>query len=456
MFQEFPRPVNDTKIGFHYYPDTRHYNQSDLARWVPELKKLHASWLTVRATVRRPVPLEFIRGLRAADIEPVVEIDYEPGVPLEKRVLSEQAAHYARAGVRYITILREPNAERQWSAAEWQRPNLVSRVMRVVLPALESFVDAGLYPLLPPLRPGGDYWDTAFLAGMLDAVVMKGSADLKARLGLCIHNYAFNRPVSWGEGGQKVWSEARPYGAASPVEKSRPSEDQRGWRLWEWYDEIVQAKLGRSLPMISGAGGALLGSQDQADLPATSEEEHAQRNLEIFRQAQSGNVPPYLLNQNFWLLAAEEDDPAHREAWFKADGATVAAVPQLRAMSLTTAKVAKRIEAAPLAAAPAGSFRLAHYLLLPAWEWGVSSLHWEAAKPFVQVVQPTIGFRVEEARHAAQVTVVVGQQGYEETVVEQLRAAGCTVETIAAPDHATLRAGFAARAAQERMGRLAS
>lgn len=456
MFQHFPRPVNDTRIGFHYYPDTRHFNQSDLAKWVPELKKLHASWLTLRASIRRPVPLEFVRGLRAADIEPVIEIDYEQGVPLEKRVLSEQAAHYARAGVRYITLLREPNVERYWSAAEWQRPNLVSRVMRVVLPALESFVEAGLYPLLPPLRPGGDYWDTAFLASMLDMVVMRGSEPLKARLGLCLHNYAFNRPVGWGEGGQRAWTEARPYGAGVSVVGARPSEDQRGWRLWEWYDEIVQARLGHSIPMISGAGGALVGNRDQADLPATTDAEHAQRNLDIVRRVQGSATPPYLLNQSFWLLAADADDPAHREAWFKADGSVLPAVTQLREMPLVAARTARRVESVTAKAAPTGPSRIAHYLLLPAWEWGVSSLHWEAAQPFVQVLQPTIGFRVEEAKQATRVTVIVGQQGHPEAVVDELRDAGCIVEAIAAPDHATLRAGFASKAAQVRLTRLAS
>jgi hypothetical protein len=437
MFASYPRPQNDSKIGFHYYPDSRHFREEHLARWLPELKKLQISWLTLRASPREPVPATFLQGLREADIEPVVEIDHEQGFFLEKRALVQQAAHYARSGVRYISLLREPNLERNWGVQEWQRPNLVSRIMRAVLPAMETFVDAGLYPLLPPLYPGGDYSDLAFLASMLDIVSTKGSTGLVGRFGLCIHNYAFNRPITWGAGGQRKWSNIGPFGSLmgeTPV-GGFASEDHRGWRLWEWYDEIAQARVGHSLPMISGAGGALWKNQDQPDLPATTVEQHTRRNLELIEKMGRRGAPEFLLNQSFWLLAADADDPAHAHAWFKADGTTLPVVTHLQDTNLQSA--------APKCARPAQPKApqrpISHYLLLPSWEWGISSLHWEVVRGFVQAARPTVGFDVEEAQRAARVTLFVGAQGFGEETLEQLRAAGCAVEPIPAPDYATLQ-----------------
>lgn len=439
MFDSYPRPTRNSRIGFHYFPDDRHFAPHELERWLPVLRRMGATWLTLRATIARPVPRPFLRGLLEAGVEPVVVIEHEPSLRLERAALEAQATHYAGAGLRYLTLLCEPNVERRWSAEVWQRPELVPRIMRVLLPALERFAEAGLWPLLPPLRPGGEYWDLAFLDSMLEILAEKGSPALMARLGLCIHNVAWNRPLAWGTGGAARWGSARPFATAQ-------GEDHRGARLWEWYDEVVRARLGRSLPMISGAGGALLGSREQADLPPLSIEQHTERNLELARAALAGELPPYLLNQSFWLLCAEPDDPASAQGWFSEEGTPLPVVGRLENLYFNShvlpvqPAAAKRVVSSPAPGA------IAHYLLLPAWEWGVSSLHWDAAAPFVRTHRPTVGFQVAEAEQARRVTVVVGAQGVDEAVAARLEAAGCAVERIEAPDYATLRRAFESRA----------
>ena len=51
------------RIGFHYFPDTQHYRQSDLQTWLPLLHELGAGWLTLQAPDNRAIPEAFIRGL---------------------------------------------------------------------------------------------------------------------------------------------------------------------------------------------------------------------------------------------------------------------------------------------------------------------------------------------------------------------------------------------------------
>ena len=73
---------------------------------------------------------------------------------------------------------------------------------------------------------------------------------------------------------------------------------------------------------------------------------------------------------------------------------------------------------------------IGHYILLPSYEWGVSDWHLDVVKPFVKKYQTTIGFSIDEAKHAARVTVIGNTQSIPEDTVDQLRLAGCLVERI--------------------------
>ncbi|MFQ5886077.1 MAG: hypothetical protein ACE5II_02455, partial [Anaerolineae bacterium] len=59
--EEYPRPKNDTGIGFRYYTDTRHYGEDDLDFWIPELKAMGISWLILLSDCAHPIPQFFIQ-----------------------------------------------------------------------------------------------------------------------------------------------------------------------------------------------------------------------------------------------------------------------------------------------------------------------------------------------------------------------------------------------------------
>ncbi len=60
------------RIGYHYYPDERHYTQKDLETWLPILASLGARWVTLRGSTVRSIPESFLRALIDADISPIV------------------------------------------------------------------------------------------------------------------------------------------------------------------------------------------------------------------------------------------------------------------------------------------------------------------------------------------------------------------------------------------------
>jgi hypothetical protein len=71
-----------------------------------------------------------------------------------------------------------------------------------------------------------------------------------------------------------------------------------------------------------------------------------------------------------------------------------------------------------------------HYLLLPAFEWGVAEWYLEVARPFIVKHKPAIGFSIEEASLAKKVTIVGGDKFFNPEAVAHLRSTGCEVEQI--------------------------
>jgi hypothetical protein len=217
------------------------------------------------------------------------------------------------------------------------------------------------------------------------------------------------------------------------------SQDQRGFHLFDWYDEIIQARLGEKRPFVTLAGGPRLGDQTDPAFPPTDDLRHASCIQDIASALRQGRLPQHLLNANMWLLAAGDGSPFAAEAWYRPGGTTLTAahalkqapaygLPPARRRADESKALGLEQAAAQLAAGPEKLLR--HYVLLPVFEWGVSDWHWSAALDFVKAHRPVCGFSPDEATHAERVTIVGNEQGVSPAVEEQLRQAGCAVDRI--------------------------
>jgi len=416
-----------TTLGFHYFPDDLHYRASDLQTWLPELKALDARSLTVVCPVTRAVPEDFIRALVQAGIEPVIHV---PVVPI-RRILPEDVApvfqSYARWGVKTVALFSEPNVRGAWAAAEWAKPALVDRFLDLLVPILQAEADAELQPVFPALRAGGDYWDTAFLEAALAGISHRNPGSWVKQLVFAVNLWTFNRPLSWGQGGLKRWPEAKPY--LTPP----GTQDQQGFHLVDWYDPIIAARLGEPRPFVCLAGGPRLGDQTDKSFPVIDEVRHDTCTREIVQAISNQALLPNLQNVNFWLMTAPEASPFSREAWYRTDGSLLPAVETLKNRLQVRNKVAKAAGAtAP--PAPDSAKPIRHYLLMPAFEWGISEWHWNVAADFVKTFRPACGFSPDEAAHAQRVTIIGNEQGVSRDVEAMLRLAGCAVERVAGKD----------------------
>jgi hypothetical protein len=297
--EDYPRPEGDTGIGFHWFPDVFHYHKANFDTFAPILSKLGTSWLLLLSEPAKPVPEFFIKGLLERNIEPIIRV-YTPTVQaINQQDLRQLCQTYANWGVHYIHVFNEPNLENEWATGEWDPKVLPERFMDYLLPCLETMhsID-GIIPLFTPLSPGGNYLDLDFLKAAFDLINARDKRHLLEKMAVGIHNYAFNRPPTW-------------------------DRDPLGFRLFQWYDEIIQERVGRSLPQVACENGVRPGEQLTDEYPPIDEERHAQHSVEMCQLLMENQVPGYVFNNAFWLLATDDHQAFREHRWFRDTGQPV-------------------------------------------------------------------------------------------------------------------------------------
>jgi hypothetical protein len=431
-------PMESSRLGFHYFPDSLHYREVDLQTWLPELQAMGASWLVIRSEVDRAVPEYFLRGLKRAGIEPVIQFQFNLDCLPNLKEISTLLEVYARWGARYLIFFDRPNIRAAWPSTGWVQQDLVERFLDRFLPVANLAMKMGMIPVFPPLEPGGSYWDTAFLRSALEAIQRRKQEQLLGSLVLSAYAWTGSRSLNWGAGGPERWPTARPY------MMQLEGQDQRGFRIYDWYQAVARSVLMHDCPVILLQAG-LPGDPMTIKPEALSSAEYVQAGQHITRLLAGEQVqdplddetvlepiPAQVIACNYWLLAAEPSSAFHQQAWFQSEGSKHALVRTTRAWhsNWMSAQMQKTV-VNTVSTSPAVAERpIRHYLLLPGHEWGVSDWYLEVIRPFVKKHRPTIGFSPEEAERAVRVTVVGNGQNFPEDLFVRLQKAGCWVEQI--------------------------
>jgi len=426
-------PEHDTGIGLHYFDDQDHYGVKDVEKWLPALKAMGVSWLTVVGSLDRAIPESFLRALIEREIEPIIHLPLKPVQKIDQDALATLCRSYARWGAHYVVMFDRPNTRTMWALGEWGTPNLVNQFVDALTPCIETIKAHNLAPVFTPLKQGGDYWDTSFLDHAL-TLIQKSKLALLDDLIFGVHGFAGNRPADWGAGGPRVWTQTRPY------HTPHDSQDQNGFRAFEWYQDVIMAKLGTPRPMLMIGGGAVIGGAADSNFPPLTVESHAAHNAAIADAMLNRSLPDYLLNVSFWSL----------DAWFVNDKPLPAAQMLQEKLRAARQRLGEKEKTLPKdlrglnrSASVRGASQelgglaaksLYHYVLLPTFEWGASDWHWHAAMEYMRVFQPTCGFSLDEARHAEFVTIVGNEQGISKSTEDELRSAGCKVERVCGKD----------------------
>jgi len=414
------------RLGFHYFPDTDHYTRKDLETWLPVLNQLQAKWLVLLANGTRAIPEYFVTGLVEAGIKPIIHIQLPlPNSPSAKELKTLFTA-YARWGAKHIILFDTPNRMQSWSSSGWVQQDLVERFIDRFLPLALAVARAGMTPIFPPLEPVGSYWDLSFLKQSLQSIQRRGYATLIDHLGIASYSYTYGHDLDYGAGGPSKWPNALPYG------KPADSQDQQGFRNYEWLQSAAISATGKEIPIF------MLGAGIKEPGSAYSPELHAGVCLNIIELLKNDSlenrIPDVVQCCNFYLLSAEPSSKEHLHAWYKANGDVLPIVnllgnPEVLRHTKSGENRAGNDEFGYQNQAIA-SHPIAHYLLLPLYDWGVADYHLEVTRPFIQKHHPTVGFSIQEAALAIKVTVIGGEQTFPEELLSQLRASGSIVERI--------------------------
>ncbi len=416
------------RLGIHYFPDEDHYSNADLQQWLPVLKSIGVNWITLPAPEDRAIPQPFIDALVDSDIQPVVAFNLALSEAHPVEDFNPIFRAYANWGVRYAVLFDRPNLRSQWPATGWTQKGLVERFLDQFVPLAQAAIQAGLNPVFPALEPGGDYWDTAFLRGALETLVTRGETMLLEKLVVGAYAWTEDRSMTWGAGGPENWPATMPYHTPNN------SEDQRGFRIFDWYNAISRAVLGKELPIIVVAAGVQRESGKPLDafagVRATKMAEALMREPDPDK---NNAVPENVLACNFWLLSTLPDSPEMHSSWFKINGVPTKAGDEWILWRnggevKKSAPVAELNAGAPVAsksyAFSAGSHSIRHYLLLPAGgEWPM-----DAVRSFMEANQATIGTSEDEAAQAGRVTLAGGLHGFSDDLLRKLIQSGCTVD----------------------------
>ena len=420
-------PFNSQRLGLHYFPDHDHFGKKDIQRWLPLMQNLGIQWLTLQAPSNRAIPEDFLKELRLANIQPIIHLHLSLENPSTADDISPLLAAYAQRGVRYVAFFDRPNLRSSWPNVGWTQRKLVERFLEVFLPLAHAALEEGLTPLFPPLEPGGDYWDTAFLRAALEELQTRGEGLLLEQMGLSAYAWSEEKPLDWGSGGPESWPASLPYSTPDG------SQDQRGFRIFDWYNAITRALVGKEMPLLVLAAGNNVN-------PNSISEDTNNRTIEMAKHLAQNvdhdnpsaySVPENVLALNFWLLAAEGSGTNEQISWFDSHGNASEIVSEWQAWK-ENYSTAKYVDQKKIAKAPKEIKRsknnFSHYLLLPTREWGASDMDFEAIKPFILKHQATVGYSVEEAEQASRVTLLGTEETYYEGLIHQLRQAGCQID----------------------------
>lgn len=348
----YPRPPNDNGRGIHYSPTILGQPPEMVDFFVAEMVAMNIKWVKLlQGDTPKVEHVYLIEQLVAHDIEPILRV-YKPyNDPYEH--LGTMVPLALRMGVHYFELYNEPNIAGFPGGWRDGEPISIDRILALWIPAAEAIQQAGGYPGLPALAPGGSYEDMQFLDTFLGKLQASGRTDLLNNAWLPLHNYFLNHPFDYPDddvnqhGTLLTPAEIEKHGLwpeqIALINQARQAndfrvgqtihEDSNSFRKFEAYAAIFQQRFGYHIPIITTEGGVIIGDNQDPRYPAVTSDHLTEVTLQAYH-AMIDTAPAYYFAFTPWLLtnsAGGHWDPAwENAAWYKIDGSTLPVVDALK------------------------------------------------------------------------------------------------------------------------------
>lgn len=399
------------KIGFTYFTSPKFQINRHAKHWLSFLRKIGASTVIFESNSNTAIPEDLFIIAEEQELEPIVHLTSELPMARKFNEISFILDVYVKWGVKSIILGDQPNTKKAWPSAGWHYENLVDHFLDRFIPLANHAVKQGMLPVLPPLMPGGDYWDTAFVESILNGLRQRRMDVVLEKLMLSSYGYTFNKSLTWGSGGPQRWPLSKPYMTAEG------QEDQLGLHNYEWTQAIGERATGKKMSVI------LLDAGTPGMVYSKSAPEKILGAIRTIQEACRGTEPE---NDN---PSIDFDETVHSVNF---DLDTFA---EIYRKTLSTEKIEKIFnETTPQkennSKEPDSKKIIPHYLLLPSHTSGVSDAVLNKVRPVIKKYHPTVGFSLQEAAYASKVSVFPDPLLFGEEAINDLRSAGCTVEIL--------------------------
>lgn len=399
-------------IGFSYFSGQEFLVRNKVETWFPIIKQLGATQIVLESGFDRAIPEDVFELARENGLEPIIHFTAELPLARKFNELSIILDAYAKWGVKYIILGDKPNIKSAWLTAGWHFDHLVDHFLDRFIPIADYVERIGMIPVLPPLQPGGDYWDTAFLEMVVQGLKRRQMTPLLEKLCLSSYGYTFDQPLSWGEGGPERWPSTKPYFTPDG------QEDQLGFQNFEWVQEVVKKVLGKRLPaLILDAGNPWI-------QPIDADPEKVIESIQIILEACKGHENASLEDQMTYPIL----NGSILACVFSLDTLQQMMGGEVSVASLQS--IFNQGQGNKQASLEPFQKQIDHYLLLPAHDSGISDVVLNKVRPIIKQLRPTIGFSIEEAKIAKKVSIFPDPVVFTDDAIKSLRTAGCVVEIL--------------------------
>lgn len=402
------------EFGFTYFSSPEYYVSNKFKTWMDAVRKLGANTIVIQANFSTAIPEDVFLCAKENQLNPVVHFVSELPLARKFNEVAFLLDVYAKWGVSEVILGDLPNMKSAWPTAGWHYENLVDHFLDRFIPLATHAVRLGLVPIAPPLKPGGDYWDTAFMELFISGLKRRQLSEVLDRLILASYGFTFDKSLSWGRGGPEQWLVTQPY------QHTEGQQDQLGFNHFEWMQAIgtkVTGKTFQAIILDAGNPGIHYNQTDPGKIF-----EDIRQIMRLCKGRGSASEED--------VIAPTAFDEKTRFCTFSLDTIDAIMTKPFEPQHLL------RLFEHPLDA-KSGSIDsservkpIKHYLLLPSHHSGVSDAILNKVRPIIKAYQPTIGFSLSEAAMAEKVSVYPDANKFSDEAINQLRTSGCVVQIL--------------------------
>jgi hypothetical protein len=401
------------KLGFHYFLDVEQFNTADSHLWIQKLIEINAKWLVIQNPQDRAIPEEFIRSFSDAGINLIINFKEDVGSDVNLSSLTTLLNVYGKWGVKYAYLFEKPNLQSKWGDIKWNNHDIVKTHLNKFIPFAQLCIKNHIKPVFSPLLPGGDYWDLAFLEESLESLASLAESHITNNLTLSAFGWDWGHSIEWGSGGKKKWPETKPF------HQKQNTQNQQGFRTYEWYLELSEKVFGERLPIIILEAGIpndhfIENFVDTAPINNLSAIAHLLAGENVYDPTNPelllSPIPPEVIGCNYFILSAQMEKKYFPYRWFTPTGVPLAPA---RALGLTDNSHTVQTEEQPTRMnnpVEEFHFKYRRYILFSdSLKQDMSSLL-EKLDPYIRNFKPQMGFSKVEAANAAYILVITDKK----------------------------------------------